>query len=337
MSTPAASAASKLASVLPGAIRSAPLWPTRRSGARLISDIPGTSMSCGCASPCPSGAGSAAPQRGHGCPACRTRAARSSAARRAPSAASAAASPRRPRAPPRRRPRPPAATDRPPPPSSPRPSRCSRCRRRCAGRAARRRSRASGRRRAAARRKRSRVERRREHVGAERRQPLVEARARPSVISSSAGRRTATTQRSPARSTIHARARRCASAARRVHAPRPDHAEVRVQHELAVEAAGTGACRACRPRVTARPASRSGQRSSAWRGCGVRISSGTRPSSTGPDPVGRARRSCRPQARRLRRSASAAAGPPGTRARPAPARAATPSPARRRPSRARGA
>ena len=28
MSTPAASAASKLASVLPGAIRSAPLWPT---------------------------------------------------------------------------------------------------------------------------------------------------------------------------------------------------------------------------------------------------------------------------------------------------------------------
>src|SRR5437016_732325 len=35
MSTPAASAASKLASVLPGAIRSAPLWPTRLSAGML--------------------------------------------------------------------------------------------------------------------------------------------------------------------------------------------------------------------------------------------------------------------------------------------------------------
>ena len=65
MSTPAASAASNDAGVLPGAIRSAPLWPTR-----LSAGIPGTSRSCGCRRP-----GRArwmrlpAPQRGHGRPA----------------------------------------------------------------------------------------------------------------------------------------------------------------------------------------------------------------------------------------------------------------------------
>ena len=66
MSTPAASAASKDARVLPGAIRSAPLWPTRRSGAaRVSSDIAGTSRSCGCRPPGPS-SGSARRRRSAG-------------------------------------------------------------------------------------------------------------------------------------------------------------------------------------------------------------------------------------------------------------------------------
>ncbi len=66
MSTPAASAASKLASVLPGAIRSAPLWPTRRN--ELTSGIAGTSMSCGWRRP-DRAPGFGRPQRGHGSPA----------------------------------------------------------------------------------------------------------------------------------------------------------------------------------------------------------------------------------------------------------------------------
>ena len=48
MSTPAASAASKLASVLPGAMRSAPLWPMRLARVALSSGTTGTSMSGGC-------------------------------------------------------------------------------------------------------------------------------------------------------------------------------------------------------------------------------------------------------------------------------------------------
>ena len=167
------------------------------------------------------------------------------------------------------------------PPSSPRPSRCSRSRRRCAGRAARRRSPASGRRRAAARRKRVSVELLGEHVGAERREPLVEARA--ALGHQLEHRAVELDHLVPARAQHEPRpARRAPPApAVAVDAPRAGHRAGASAAPGRPRSAGTGACRACRPRS---PRGRRGARASgrsAWRGCGVRISSGTRPSSTG--------------------------------------------------------
>ena len=175
----------------------------------------------------------------------------------------------------------PAATGRPPPPSSPRPSRCCRSRRRCADRAARRRSRASGRRRAAGARKRSESNSARQHVRPERRQPLVKARPalghqlehRPVELHhlvAAAAAAPATPAAASAASDRPARRRPRSPVIRRCEwiTDRPRSAMNRCLPWV-------------RTSVTARPSSRSGQRSEAWRGCGVRITSGTVPSSTG--------------------------------------------------------
>ena len=110
---------------------------------------------------------------------------------------------------------------------------------------------------------------------------------------------------------------------RRVHAPRAQSSPGASAAPGRLRSAGTGACRACRPRSPGAPPSRSGQRSRACRGCGVRDRRRVR----GPPAPGRIRLAAyaivSPSgialAVRLRRSASAAAGPPGSRARPAPA------------------
>ena len=111
-------------------------------------------------------------------------------------------------------------------------------------------------------------------------------RVRDSVISSSTGPSNCTTSRSPraqheprrargrgqrGRARARATSRSCAGASGSSGRPR---------------SAGTGACRARRPRVTARPASRSGQRSRPKRGCGVRELVGHVAREHGPDAVG---------------------------------------------------
>ncbi len=74
--------------------------------------------------------------------------------------------------------------------------------------------------------------------------------------------------------------------------------------------AGTGACRARRRERTARPASRSGQRSRPKRGCGVSIASGTCPSQHRAGSCSPRSGSCRPRARRpLRPVEQLGAGP----------------------------
>ena len=81
MSTCAASAASNDAVVLPGAMWSAPLWPTRRS---VTSDMPGTSRSCGCRRPGRApGSASRGRSAGTGGPPCRRRGGSGAGCRRA--------------------------------------------------------------------------------------------------------------------------------------------------------------------------------------------------------------------------------------------------------------
>ena len=173
-----------------------------------------------------------------------------------------------------------AATGRPRPPSSLRPSRCCRSRRRCAGRAARRRAVGSGRRRA-----RARGIAPTSNSAASRSGPSAASRwsnrVRPSVMSSSSGPSNSTTSVAPARSTSHARDDERPQ--RRPPAYTP-HTPLIPRCEWITRSPSNRRNR-CLPcvsmLVTVRPASRCGQRSSPWRGCGVRISSGTRRSRIG--------------------------------------------------------
>ena len=140
MSTPCSSAASKLASVFPGATWSAPLWPTR-----IRPDTRGTSRSCGCRRP-GRGRGSWCRSAGTAGRGARTPTARARGRHPSRTGASAAA----PRAPPRAPASSLTSPDRPPRveagekarlglPEVPDPARG------CAGRAAHRRCRGSGR------------------------------------------------------------------------------------------------------------------------------------------------------------------------------------------------
>ena len=290
MSTPWASAASKLSSVLPGAMWSAPLWPTRLarracgSGWALTAGIPGTRTSCGCRRP-GRARGSASPQRGQGRPRAAVDAVAAGAPgrRRARLAACAAA----PGA--RMREhlvvgdvRPSVATDRRAPPSSPRTSRCSRCRRSSAGRAARRRSAASGRPRAGAAGSASSSSSGARMSGP---RPAMRwsKRARASVEQLEHGPVELRRRRASPRADHEPGApRACAASARpaRTCPTSPSSAGASAASGRP-RSAGTGACRRASTPRTARPASRSGQRSRAARGCGVRIASGTCPSSSG--------------------------------------------------------
>ena len=107
-----------------------------------------------------------------------------------------------------------------------------------------------------------------EDVRAEPGDPLVEARARESVISSSTGPLIWATSLSPLRITSHVlRGGRPVGVA---HPPLAGHAQVRVDRQPALEAQE----QVLAVRVdagTARPSSRSGQRSRPKRGCGVAI------------------------------------------------------------------
>ena len=250
MSTPAASAASKLASVLPGRDQVGALVADALAHGRvaLTADIPGTSRSCGCRRP-GRGRRIRAPHRGHGRPGRRnTRGSIAHPARaRAESlhprahgsmiaSASASLTPRRP--PPRIDPRLPAALGLP---DVPDPGDVALVEQRVADRP-------------------------RLVVGAQPPQearrvelarPARRARAPPAAGRSASGPRSAA--RAPARRTAPPRARaRSTSHARRgerrhrrparIHAPGAGHPQVRVDHAARPRSAGTDACRGSRPR-----------------------------------------------------------------------------------------
>ena len=152
---------------------------------------------------------------------------------------------------------------------------------RCAGRAARRRCRASGRPRAG-----GAGTRRRRTRGRGCRGPARPGGGRSAFATRSSApapaRRTATTSWHGVRSTSQARrGERLQRAPARVDAPHAAHAQVRVQGEVVRRSAGRGACRARRRSARRGPRAARGQRSMRWRVCGVTISSGTRPTSSG--------------------------------------------------------
>ena len=196
--------------------------------------------------------------------------------RRSPTPACAAGSRGRSRAPRRRSPRGPAATGRCRPRSSPRSSTGSRCRRSSAGRAARRRSRASGPRGAAGAGTPASSS-----SGARMSGPSAASRwskrVRDSVISSSTGPRSWITSCPPLRITSQAEDGAGPSG-------RTRQEPVMRRCEWITRSPSKRRKR-CLPWTsterTERPPSRSAQRSRPKRGCGVAISSGTRPSSTG--------------------------------------------------------
>ena len=261
MSQPWASAASKLAVVLPGAMWSAPLWPMRRTARVGRGQLwhPGHQYVVRLSSPWPRARDAPAAARAGAAGAVVDLAVAASGCRRAPTPACAGAVARtiaqRLVVADRRRP---GATGRPRPASSPRPSRGCRCRRSCAGRAARRRSGASGRPRAAAAgrapRRSSSARRCRGRARARRRSK----RRRVSVSSSSTGPSNCTTSWPSRAMTSHARrGARCQRAPLGVDAPRAGHAQVRVDRQVAVEAQEAGACRGRRPTRPRGPARRS--------------------------------------------------------------------------------
>ena len=105
-------------------------------------------------------------------------------------------------------------------------------------------------------------------------------RLRDSVSSSSSGPSNCTTSCPPARITSHAR-----RGARRQRSPAACTAQAPLIRRCECSTRSPSKCSSrCLPRAStrrsARPARRSGQRSASWRRWGVRISSGTRPSST---------------------------------------------------------
>ena len=99
------------------------------------------------------------------------------------------------------------------------------------------------------------------------------------VSSSSTGPSRSTARMPAPRSSSQIRARRAAQRGRLRRDPEPaGHAQVDVQDEAVARTTAAGACRAPRSVASAWPASRSGMRSAAWRGCGVAIA-GTVPTS----------------------------------------------------------
>ena len=316
MSTPASSAASKLASVLPGAMWSAPLWPMR--WARLSAGIPGTSTSGGCRRP-----GRALRI---GVAAARARAARAAVdGRRGPASRRTADSCIRGRsartiaqhlvvADRRRR----AATGRPAPQAALDLPQVPDARRPCAGRAARRRSAASGRRRAGGAGTRRSSNSRPRMSGPERRRAAGRSRVRDSVSSSSTGPSNCTTSRPAARSTSHARRGAAAPALARArtmpHEPVIRRCECSVRspskrRNRCLPCASTDVDRAAReplgPAVAARSA-----------GAACAISSGTRPCEDRADAVRRVvdrvalgHRSLRVRCRRCAPSSPASSAP----------------------------
>ena len=187
-----------------------------------------------------------------------------------------------------------AATDRRRPPSSPRPSRCCRSRRRSAGRAAASPIGRVGSSRAAAPgsgRSRTRAPSTSGPSAARRRSK----RERASVISSSSGPSNCTTSRPPRGAPATPGAASAASARRRVDTPQ---APVIRRCECSTRSPSKRRNR-CLPcvsiRSTARPRAAGASGPARAARCGVAISSGTRPSSTGrirSRPGG----SCRPRA-----------------------------------------
>ena len=122
------------------------------------------------------------------------------------------------------------------------------------------------------------------------RPPARRARAPPAAGRTACAPRSSARAAGPSNSTTSVSPTRRTSHARRGDRPQRRPARSRPRHPVIPRCEwitsrprtrGTGACRACRRVATARPSSRSAQRSSACRGCGVRISSGTRPTSTG--------------------------------------------------------
>ena len=169
------------------------------------------------------------------------------------------------------------------PRSSPPPSTGCRSRRSCAGRAARRRSAASGRPRAGGAgsgRRRTRAR------GCRARGPASRwsKRVRDSVISSSTGPSSCTTSRSPRRSTSHAAPR----ARPPLESPATSRSCAGASGSSARPRSGANRCLPCASTaVTARPASRSGQRRAPKRGCGVRELVRHVAGEHRPDAVGR--------------------------------------------------